>query len=400
MKTTTTNNNNSTNANASNDASNTKKKLGNTDKKESVDNNNTDINNKKQKQQPTKAVALLSGGLDSNLSIRMMQEQGVQVEAIAVKTPFCDFDCGKGCGHRVQEVALELGIKLKTVYFGEDYLKMLKNPKYGYGSGMNPCIDCRSMMYSAAKEHMEKIGADFIITGEVLGQRPMSQNGNALKIIENETETNGKIVRPLSLRHLPITEAENKGLIKREKLGDIKGRSRRSQLQLAKKFDISDPPNAAGGCLLTDPAFSIRIRDLYGHTKEGIPDLNDIELLKIGRHFRLSDNTKLIVGRNKMENEILESLTLDDDIIIEVSNYVGPTCLLRSKRLISSSLPPSPSSLQSAKEIEIAASTALRYSDSPKDKVSNVKIKNVSSNDEKEIQVFPIDNKVLDKLRI
>jgi len=189
-------------------------------------------------------------------------------------------------------------------------------------------------------------------------------------------------------------------LIKREKLGDIKGRSRRSQLQLAKKFDISDPPNAAGGCLLTDPAFSIRIRDLYGHTKEGIPDLNDIELLKIGRHFRLSDNTKLIVGRNKMENEILESLTLDDDIIIEVSNYVGPTCLLRSKRQISSSLPPSPSSLQSAKEIEIAASTALRYSDSPKDKVSNVKIKNVSSNDEKEIQVFPIDNKVLDKLRI
>jgi tRNA-uridine 2-sulfurtransferase len=409
MKTTTTNNNNNnnTNANASNDASNTKKKLGNTDKKELVDNNNTDINNKKQKQQqPTKAVALLSGGLDSNLSIRMMQEQGVEVEAIAVKTPFCDFDCGKGCGHRVQEVALELGIKLKTVYFGEDYLKMLKNPKYGYGSGMNPCIDCRSMMYSAAKEHMEKIGADFIITGEVLGQRPMSQNGNALKIIENETETNGKIVRPLSLRHLPITEAENKGLIKREKMGDIKGRSRRSQLQLAKKFDISDPPNAAGGCLLTDPAFSIRIKDLYHHTKEGIPDLNDIELLKIGRHFRLSDNTKLIVGRNKMENEILESLTLDDDIIIEVSNYVGPTCLLRTKRQIlsssSSSLSPSPSpsSLQSAKEIEIAASTALRYSDSPKDKLSNVKIKYASSNDEKEIQVFPIDNKVLDKLRI
>jgi tRNA-uridine 2-sulfurtransferase len=407
MKTPTNNNyNNNTKANASNDASNTKKKLGNTDKKESVDNNNTDINNKKHKQQPTKAVALLSGGLDSNLSIRMMQEQGVQVEAIAVKTPFCDFDCGKGCGHRVQEVALELGVKLKTVYFGEDYLKMLKNPKYGYGSGMNPCIDCRSMMYSAAKEHMEKIGADFIITGEVLGQRPMSQNGNALKIIENETETNGKIVRPLSLRHLPITEAESKGLIKREKMGDIKGRSRKGQLQLAKKFDISDPPNAAGGCLLTDPAFSIRIRDLYSHTKEGIPDLNDIELLKIGRHFRLSDNTKLIVGRNKMENEILESLTLDDDIIIEVSNYVGPTCLLRTKRQISSSSlssspSSSPSSLQSAaKEIEIGASTALRYSDSPKDKASYVKIKNLSSNDEKEIQVFPIDNKVLDKLRI
>jgi tRNA U34 2-thiouridine synthase MnmA/TrmU len=372
--------------------SNIKKKLEHTEKKESDDDNNN--KDKKQKQQPIKAVALLSGGLDSNLSIRMMQEQGVEVEAIAVKTPFCDFDCGKGCGHRVQEVALELGIKLKTVYFGEEYLKMLKNPKYGYGSGMNPCIDCRGMMYNAAKEQMEKIGADFIITGEVLGQRPMSQNGNALKIIEDETQTNGKIVRPLSFRHLPITEAESKGLIKREKMGDIKGRSRKGQLQLAKKFDISDPPNAAGGCLLTDPAFSIRVRDLYDHTTKGIPDMNDIELLKIGRHFRLSDNTKLIVGRNKMENEILDSLKLDDDIIIEVSNYTGPTCILRTKKQLLTS------SLSSAeKEIEIAASTALRYSDSPKDKLSSVKIKIVGQK-EKEIQVFPIDNKVLDELRI
>jgi tRNA U34 2-thiouridine synthase MnmA/TrmU len=373
--------------------SNIKKKLEHTEKKESDDDNNNK-DKKPQKQQPTKAVALLSGGLDSNLAIRMMQEQGVEVEAIAVKTPFCDFDCGKGCGHRVQEVALELGIKLKTVYFGEEYLKMLKNPKYGYGSGMNPCIDCRGMMYNAAKEQMEKTGADFIITGEVLGQRPMSQNGNALKIIEDETQTNGKIVRPLSFRHLPITEAESKGLIKREKMGDIKGRSRKGQLQLAKKFDISDPPNAAGGCLLTDPAFSIRVRDLYDHTTKGIPDMNDIELLKIGRHFRLSDNTKLIVGRNKMENEILDSLKLDDDIIIEVSNYTGPTCILRTKKQLLTS------SLSSAeKEIEIAASTALRYSDSPKDKLSSVKIKIVGQK-EKEIQVFPIDNKVLDELRI
>jgi tRNA-uridine 2-sulfurtransferase len=380
---------------------NSKKTLENQHDKEKYhdkDNNNSNKNNKnnnnKKQNTPTKAVALLSGGLDSNLAIRMMQEQGVEVEAIAVKTPFCDFDCGKGCGHRVQEVALELGIKLKTVYFGEDYLKMLKNPKYGYGSGMNPCIDCRSMMYNAAKEHMEKIDAEFIITGEVLGQRPMSQNGNALKIIENETQTNGKIVRPLSYRHLPLTEAEKKGLINRQKLGDIKGRSRKVQLQLAKKFDISEPPNAAGGCLLTDPAFSIRIKDLYDHTK-GIPNLNDTELLKIGRHFRLSNNTKLIVGRNKNENEILDSLKLEDDIIIEVSSYVGPTCLLRAKEK---------GSLLLEKEIEIAASTALRYSDSPKDKLSSVRIKNIGQNEEeeeeKEIQVYPIDNKILDKLRI
>jgi tRNA U34 2-thiouridine synthase MnmA/TrmU len=375
-------------------ASNPKNQLKDTDYDDDDDNhsdynNDTNNSNSNNKKHTPKAVALLSGGLDSNLAVRMMQEQGVEVEAIAVKTPFCDFDCGKGCGHRVKEVAVDLGIKLKTVYFGEEYLKMLKDPKYGYGSGMNPCIDCRGMMYNAAKEHMEKIGADFIITGEVLGQRPMSQNGNALKIIENETQTNGKIVRPLSFRHLPLTDAEVQGLVKREKLGDIKGRSRRGQLQLAKKYDIADPPNAAGGCLLTDPAFSKRVRDLYDHSKDTPPDMNDVELLKIGRHFRLSDNTKLIVGRNKMENEILESLKLEDDIIIEVSNHVGPTCLLRTKK-------------QSQKEIEIAASTALRYSDSPKDELSNVRVRMGPKNDdeEKELKVNPIEDKILNQMRI
>jgi tRNA-uridine 2-sulfurtransferase len=351
--------------------------------------NDTTTSNNNNKKHTTKAVALLSGGLDSNLAVRMMQEQGVEVEAIAVKTPFCDFDCGKGCGHRVKEVAIELGINLKTVYFGEEYLKMLKDPKYGYGSGMNPCIDCRAMMYKAAKEHMEKIGADFIVTGEVLGQRPMSQNGNALKIIENETQTSGKIVRPLSFRHLPLTDAEVQGLVKREELGDIKGRSRRGQLQLAKKYDIADPPNAAGGCLLTDPAFSKRVRDLYNHSKDTPPDMNDVELLKIGRHFRLSHNTKLIVGRNQRENQILESLKLDYDIIIEVSDHVGPTCILRTKN-------------PTEKEIEIAASTALRYSDSPKDKLSNVKVRIGQKKDleEKELQVSPLDDKILNQLRI
>jgi len=375
-------------------ASNPKNQLKDTDYDDDDDNhsdynNDTNNSNGNNKNHTPKAVALLSGGLDSNLAVRMMQEQGIEVEAIAVKTPFCDFDCGKGCGHRVKEVAVDLGIKLKTVYFGEEYLKMLKDPKYGYGSGMNPCIDCRGMMYNAAKEHMEKIGADFIITGEVLGQRPMSQNGNALKIIENETQTNGKIVRPLSFRHLPVTDAEVQGLVKREKLGDIKGRSRKGQLQLAKKYDIADPPNAAGGCLLTDPAFSKRVRDLYDHSKDTPPDMNDVELLKIGRHFRLSDNTKLIVGRNKMENEILESLKLEDDIIIEVSNHVGPTCLLRTKK-------------QSQKEIEIAASTALRYSDSPKDELSNVRVRMGPKNDdeEKELKVNPIEDKILNQMRI
>src|ERR687894_2979974 len=165
----------------------------------------------------TKAVALLSGGLDSSLAVRMMLDQGVEVEAIAIKTPFCDFDCGKGCGHRVKQVSVDLGIPLKTVYFGTEYLKMLRKPKYGYGSGMNPCIDCRAMMYRTAKEYMEKIGADFVVTGEVLFQRPMSQNKRALHIIEEEAEMKDKVLRPLSAKHLTPTEAEKDGLVEREK---------------------------------------------------------------------------------------------------------------------------------------------------------------------------------------
>jgi len=158
------------------------------------------------KSQKKKAVALLSGGLDSNLAVRIMREQGIDVEAVSIKTPFCDFDCGRGCGHNLKEVASDLGIKLKTIYLGEDYLKMVKDPKHGYGSGMNPCIDCRAMMYRSAKVHMDEIGADFLITGEVLSQRPMSQNKRALQIIERAAEVEGKVVRPLSGKNLPPSE--------------------------------------------------------------------------------------------------------------------------------------------------------------------------------------------------
>ncbi|MFB5600238.1 MAG: tRNA (5-methylaminomethyl-2-thiouridylate)-methyltransferase [Nitrososphaeraceae archaeon] len=331
-----------------------------------------------------KAVALLSGGLDSNLAIRMIQDQGVEVEAVAIKTPFCDFDCGKGCGHRVKEVATELGIKLKTIYFGEEYLQMLKNPKHGYGSGMNPCIDCRSMMYSVAKEHMKKIGAEFIVTGEVLGQRPMSQNKNALSIIENETGTMGVVVRPLSSKHLPITNPEKNGLIKRENLGNIIGRSRKGQLRLAEKYDISDPPNSAGGCLLTDPIFAKRIKDLYKHNG-AIPDINDVELLKLGRHFRVSGDKKFIVGRSKEENRVLEVLSLKKDLKIMVKDYVGPTCILRGNK-------------PTEDEIMICARIAVRYSDAPKDNPSIVKI--IANQYKKEISALPLDNESIAKIRI
>ncbi len=337
---------------------------------------------------PPKAIALLSGGLDSSLAVRMMLEQGVEVEAVAIKTPFCDFDCGKGCGHRVKEVAEELGIELKTVYFGEDYLRMLKRPKHGYGSGMNPCIDCRVMMYSAAKERMEKTGADFVITGEVLFQRPMSQNYHALEIIENEAGMAGKVLRPLSAKHLAPTNAEKNGLISRENLGEIRGRSRKGQIELARHFNISNPPNAAGGCLLTDPAFAKRVKDLMSHTGDDqIPTINDVELLKVGRHFRLSNSAKLIVGRNRDENEVINALASGTDVFFEAKDHPGPLGILRLGT--------------ASYDTEIALRSArivLRYSDAPKDIESDVKVtreKNTSI-----VRVFPGHDVKIEAMRI
>lgn len=297
-----------------------------------------------------KVVALLSGGLDSQLAVKMMQKQGFEVSAVAIKTPFCDFDCGRGCGFEIRERADTLGINLKTVYLGDEYIEMLKNPKHGYGSGFNPCIDCRAMMFNAAKKHMEEIDAEFIISGEVLGQRPMSQHGPALRTIEKESKLVGKIVRPLSAGLLPVTDPEKSGLIKREDLGMIKGRSRKGQLALAKEFEIENPPNAGGGCLLTDPSFSLRARDLFDHINT--PTTNDIDLLKIGRHFRLDQDSKLVVGRNKEENEIIKSLVLKGDILFEAKDYVGPVSILRGKNL--------------DRHLNFAAQITLRYSDAPR----------------------------------
>ena len=306
-----------------------------------------------------KVVALLSGGLDSQLAIKMMQEQGFDVSAVAIKTPFCDFDCGRGCGFEIRERADDLDVNLKTVYLGDEYIEMLKHPKHGIGAGFNPCIDCRSMMFDAAKKHMEEIGAEFIISGEVLGQRPMSQHAPALKTIENESDLVGKIVRPLSAALLPETDPEKDGLIKRENLGMIRGRTRRNQLDMAKKYGIENPPNAGGGCLLTEPQFGVKAKDLFSHTEN--PTINDIDLLKIGRHFRLDEETKFIVGRNKDENEMIKAIALPGDILLEAKDFVGPVSILRGNN--------------SKEHLKFAASVTLRYSDAPNNQQAIVNIK-------------------------
>jgi len=298
-----------------------------------------------------KVVALLSGGLDSRLAVKMMQKQGFEVTAVAIKTPFCDFDCGRGCGFEIRETADMLDVELKTVYLGDDYIEMLKKPKYGFGSGMNPCIDCRSMMFRAGKKVMEEIGAEFIISGEVLGQRPMSQFAPALRTIEKESELEGIIVRPLSAALLPPTQPEINGIIKRENLGMIQGRSRKEQLKMAREFGFDNPPNAGGGCLLTDPAFAIRTKDLFHYTET--PTTNDIDLLKIGRHFRFDNKTKLVVGRHKDENEMIKALALPEDVLFDTKDHVGPISILRGD--------------DSETNLRLAAAITLRYSDAPKD---------------------------------
>lgn len=329
-----------------------------------------------------KVVALLSGGLDSQLAVRMMQRQGFEVSAVAIKTPFCDFDCGRGCGFEIHKRADDLGVDLKTVYLGDKYIEMLKNPKHGIGAGMNPCIDCRAMMFDEAKKHMEEIGADFVISGEVVGQRPMSQHRPALRTIERESNLEGRIVRPLSAGLLPATEPERDGLIRREDLGMIRGRSRRPQLALAAEYGIDDPPNAGGGCLLTDPAFGLRAKDLFSHTET--PSVNDIDLLKVGRHFRLDKDAKLIVGRDHTENETIKALALDDDTILEAVGVMGPASMIRG--------------ISSEEHERLAASVTLRYSDAPAGETGRVTVRR--GGQDREIRARPADEQDYLKLRI
>ncbi|MFQ5968969.1 MAG: tRNA (5-methylaminomethyl-2-thiouridylate)-methyltransferase [Nitrososphaerales archaeon] len=335
-----------------------------------------------EKDEKPKAVALLSGGLDSTLAVKLMMERGVDIKAVAIKTPFCDFDCGHGCGFRVKEVAEKLGVELRTFYLGDEYLEMLKNPRHGYGTGMNPCIDCREMMFKVAKDYMKEIDAEFIITGEVLEQRPMSQNPRALKIIERESGLQGKVLRPLSAKHLPPTEAEKSGLVKRDQLLSIKGRSRKVQIGLAKNFGITDYPNSAGGCLLTDPQFAKRVRDLFEDTEK--PTLNDTALLKVGRHFRICKDLKLIVGRNEKENDVISSLAIQDDILLEVKDHKGPLALLRGK--------------YDDNTLALSASIVHRYSDAPKDAECAVTIKN--SDKTRKVLVSSIGDEQLKLYRI
>ena len=324
-----------------------------------------------------KALALLSGGLDSLLAVKLILEQGVDVEAVNFITPFCL--CDRCSVNRFSE---ELKIKVHRVFLGQEFLDIVANPPHGYGSQMNPCIDCRILMFKKAKEIAEKIGADFLVTGEVLDERPFSQRRKAMLLIEKEAGLEGKILRPLSAKLLPETEAEKAGLVDRSNLLAIRGRRRLPQIELAKKLGLKAYPNPSGGCLLTDPEFARKVREHLKH--EGKLTLTDVTLLKVGRHFRV-DKAKIIVGRNKKENDRLLSLAKTNGIpYLEAADYKGPITLCigdKDRRLL-----------------EKAAEITARYSDAPKD--VPVEVTCVDGDRKEAIVVKAIRDDELENLRV
>lgn len=270
-----------------------------------------------------KAIVLLSGGLDSILVARLMKELGFDVECVHYYIAFAE--CGGGAVGAAQ-CAKMLGLPLKVFDITNEYLEIFKKPAHGYGANVNPCIDCKILMLKKAKEYMQKTGGAFLVTGEVLGERPMSQRKDALHIIEKSAGVRGILLRPLSAKLLEPTILEKDGIVDREKLFAISGRSRKPQMDLAAKFGIKEYPNPSGGCLLTDPGFAKRVKDLFLHDSV---DVDNLILLKVGRHYRLSGKTKLVVGRNESENAELQRLGIKGDVYFKMEGRQGPISLLR-----------------------------------------------------------------------
>jgi tRNA-uridine 2-sulfurtransferase len=295
-----------------------------------------------------KAIALFSGGLDSTLAILLIQKQNIDVLAITFLTDFgCDISDSSSCSKNPSPAAAKFGFDHKLFHLGQKFIEIVKKPHHGHGKNMNPCIDCRILMLQEAGVLMEMVDADFILTGEVLGQRPMSQQRNTLSLIERESGLKGLIVRPLSAQLMPITIPEAQGIIDRDRLLAMNGRTRKPQMALARKLGLTDYPAPAGGCLLTDPIYSRRLQDLLRANPD--PDDMDLKLLRFGRHFRPSKACKIIVGRNETENNAIEKMQRPGDVHMYVAGVGTPLVLLTGP--------------EAEKHLDLAASLCARYSD-------------------------------------
>jgi tRNA-specific 2-thiouridylase len=286
---------------------------------------------------PRKAVALISGGLDSLLAAKVMLEQGIHVEGINFYTGFCV----EGHTHAIRKKdkkkpkrnnalwsAEQLGIKLHIIDIIDEYKDVLINPKHGYGANMNPCLDCKIFMVSKAKQWMDEHGFDFIITGEVMGQRPMSQRKDLLPVVVRESGADDRLLRPLCAQNLAATLPEREGWVDREKLLGFSGRNRKPQMALAKEFGFEDYATPAGGCcFLTDKSYSDKLVDLWKARDKKEYELDDIMLLKVGRHIRPQPHYKLIVSREEGENNFLKGYKKLFSSI-EIQSHGGPLTLI------------------------------------------------------------------------
>lgn len=333
-----------------------------------------------------KAITLISGGLDSTLATRLTQDLGIELIALNTVSPFClcNRRSSGGCLYGANSVAQALALKLISIDVSEEFIGIVKKPEHGYGSNMNPCIDCRILLFKKAKEAMEKEGALFVITGEVLGQRPMSQKLKTMKLIEKESGLSGLVLRPLSAKVLEQTIPEKQGWIARDKLLAISGRGRREQIALARQLGLNDYPCPSGGCLLTDPEFSRRLKDLMKYQDF---NLENIRLLKIGRHFRLNEATKLVVGRNEKENARLLNLARENDYLFMPTNELtGPTSLGRG--------------IFSEELIRLSCSITCRYCDLNGNTNISILYRRISEKENKVFRVSPIEETKLLRFRI
>lgn len=325
----------------------------------------------------TKALAMVSGGLDSILAAKLIKEQGIEVIGICFKSYFFSEESAK-------RMTKQIDIPLVVVDFSKEHMDMVKNPKHGWGKNINPCIDCHSMMMRYSGKLLEEYNADFIITGEVLNQRPMSQNKQALNIVKKESGFANKILRPLCAKNLEITEMESSGLVDREKLLNISGRSRKPQMELAEKWGITEYPSPAGGCKLTEPNYAVRLKEMLNQ-KEDLTE-NEIELLRYGRHFRINDNSKVIAARTGEEVEIIQKYIDKNYVAFHTVKFSGSLVVINGEA--------------NNEAIELAARIAARYSKGKDQESVEIKYGNYGEKFDNIITVKPIDDEELKKYLI
>jgi tRNA-specific 2-thiouridylase len=314
-----------------------------------------------------KAVGMLSGGLDSMLAARVILEQGIQVTALHFRTGFSYIERNRTAGRGplgpadVERAAEILGVPLEIVDVAEEYISLVLNPRFGYGSGMNPCVDCRIFLLRQARAWMEEHGHHFVFTGEVMGQRPKSQMRPTLRTVERESGLEGYLLRPLSARLLKPTIPEQRGWVDREKLYSISGRGRKEQIVLTAKFGITEYAQPSGGCCyLIHQAYSHRLRDFLEHEGKDRLGTDQVQLLAVGRHLRLSSGRKVVVGRHERENDYLKSCGVPG-VLLTTPDHPGPVTLVSGE--------------PTREEIERAAQITAGYSDGKDELTMRVEVR-------------------------